>query len=792
MFKIQQVRADWSTAEAPAEWSQASCPPQIEGGAWRESLSAKQELSHWGDVWMMNPSTNQAPPRRYGFACLMCRRWKIKCDGKKPNCANCVKAKEICSYRESPGYNTHLVQQLQVSKKRVDDLEAQLRDLASLDHEERDRRLSEIVRDFDDLNVVERSPGQMTELSQSYDTDRDPESEDLPYGCPAGFSVGEHGKYYGATSRFHPLDSSNSRLIKMPGTEKQEHKASEEYHRKWLASNVRFQESIENVALKNLDNHADVPLDVCDTPLQIYWTWQAPLHNCVYRRSLGGPYCSPFLVNVIFAHAMRHTKDEDTRFNKLEKGEYFLRKAKELLLIEMEQEKPKICTIQGLLILAGRQCATGKSSEGWLYTGMAFRMLTDLGLHLYRGNLEGLDGLEPDNLEVRKRLYLSAYAWDKSISLCLGRPPSLTDLPYSPDSLFDTSDNDTEWKPVYLHGAESAYPVTESLNTLNFIHFCKLAKHLKLQNIFELEAKLRSFYQALPEPLRIQQSASSACCPPPHIFCLNILYHTMLILIFRPFFAWSRNEKLREHALAIRAQQVCTEAATKVNDFFRLYGSTFNFQNQTYLVSYCVYTAATIDIQQVQYEDSALAAAASNRLSTTLKMLESEARQTPGIKRSTDIIKSHLTPCPEERTLIPKTMPTYTGTQVQSKLEIRVPPDGGPVPSYQRTHNKSTLPTRPSYGQLKSPLSQSYHSAEAIPPQLQTHSGIIEAMEPRREGQLSPQDQMHDENIGSLMTQAMDVDTTWHDWEFFNAGGGFVPDNGGLVPFDPAYQFNMY
>ena len=40
-------------------------------------------------------------------------------------------------------------------------------------------------------------------------------------------------------------------------------------------------------------------------------------------------------------------------------------------------------------------------------------MIIDLGLNLYRGNLDGLDGLEPDDLEVRKRLYLSAFAWDK-------------------------------------------------------------------------------------------------------------------------------------------------------------------------------------------------------------------------------------------------------------------------------------------------------------------------------------------------------------------------------------------
>lgn len=141
----------------------------------------------------MNPSKGQPAPRRYGFACLMCRRRKIKCDGKKPNCANCIKAKEICSYKESPSYNVHLVHQLQQSKKRIEDLESQMRVLVDLDHDERRRRLADIVRDFDHLSMASTSPSQMTELSQSYDTDGETGGENLPYGKPADFSVGEHG-----------------------------------------------------------------------------------------------------------------------------------------------------------------------------------------------------------------------------------------------------------------------------------------------------------------------------------------------------------------------------------------------------------------------------------------------------------------------------------------------------------------------------------------------------------------------------------------------------------------------
>jgi hypothetical protein len=39
-------------------------------------------------------------------------------------------------------------------------------------------------------------------------------------------------------------------------------------------------------------------------------------------------------------------------------------------------------------------------------------MITDLGLHLKKDKASMLN-MEPDDLEVRKRLYLSVYAWDK-------------------------------------------------------------------------------------------------------------------------------------------------------------------------------------------------------------------------------------------------------------------------------------------------------------------------------------------------------------------------------------------
>jgi hypothetical protein len=118
----------------------------------------------------------------------------------------------------------------------------------------------------------------------------------------------------------------------------------------------------------------------------------------------------------------------------------------------------------------------------------------------------------------------------------------------------------------------------------------------------------------------------------------------MLILIFRPFFTWRWHSKLRDQPLAVRAQQVCTDQTIAVNELFRTYGRLFAFQYQSYLVSYCVYTAATIDVRLMQHDDKAVAEMAAGRLTITLQMLETEVKQTPGIKRSIEIIRSHLGP----------------------------------------------------------------------------------------------------------------------------------------------------
>ena len=64
-------------------------------------------------------------------------------------------------------------------------------------------------------------------------------------------------------------------------------------------------------------------------------------------------------------------------------------------------------------------------------------MMIDVGLHLDTQKLVGSEVLTPADVEARKRLYLSAYIWDKTLSLSIGRPSSLTRLPHAIDDMLE-------------------------------------------------------------------------------------------------------------------------------------------------------------------------------------------------------------------------------------------------------------------------------------------------------------------------------------------------------------------
>lgn len=230
---------------------------------------------------------------------------------------------------------------------------------------------------------------------------------------------------------------------------------------------------------------------------------------------------------------------------------------------------------------------------------------------------------------------------------------------------------------------------------------------------------------------------------------LSILYHTMLILIFRPFFMWQWRPNLREHPLSLRAQEVCTEEAANVNELLRAYGRLFNFRYQSYLVSYCVYTAATIDVRLIHHEDKGLAQEAADRLVITLRMLETEVKQTPGIKRSIDIIRSnvdHQWPVNSRSLPMEVSQNCVDGTNASS---------GELASVYESQFGQNVSSGSFLFPQQAAPLNDHTLAPEIQSRMFRGNSGGIQ---------------------NSIENQMLPTDDGWIDYNIEDWGGGFVPD----------------
>jgi hypothetical protein len=262
--------------------------------------------------------------------------------------------------------------------------------------------------------------------------------------------------------------------------------------------------------------------------------------------AIGGPYYSPFLLTVMSSHA--------ARFDSSKTSETLISKAR--LLLGAEIHRPScIPTVQALLQLSARDLAMGSTSQAWLYSGMAFRMVSDLGLYHSAASHANLNQLNAEDLEIRRRLFWSCYFWDKAISIYFGRMPVLLELPYNAPELsmshvyncciLDTNskivDDSAEIEPWSPHHGDSInlskvsvaeYPPAKSHAISSFENVCKLSIIMNdiilclysRRQTTDMDKKLRVIRESLdnwrsesPAQLKCDPDNLPQTCPVPHI-----------------------------------------------------------------------------------------------------------------------------------------------------------------------------------------------------------------------------------------------------------------------------------
>lgn len=205
-------------------------------------------------------------------------------------------------------------------------------------------------------------------------------------------------------------------------------------------------------------------------------------------------------------------------------------------------DSSEITTIQALLMMAQSLFALGdERSAAWLYAGIAFRMLIDLGIHADTSAQQSVRGLSDEDLEIRRRVFWAAFVVDKMQSLYQGRPVSLQESDSRvPITFLDTYEEYEHWMPfAYDRTVQETYPGSPAYSVSTFTGLCQLSaimnsilNHIYAEATFDkapeelselqktLDSRLRAWHDKLPIHLKLEPSKPPTVTPPPHVLSL--------------------------------------------------------------------------------------------------------------------------------------------------------------------------------------------------------------------------------------------------------------------------------
>jgi Fungal specific transcription factor domain len=374
-----------------------------------------------------------------------------------------------------------------------------------------------------------------------------------------------------------------------------------------------------------------VPPDLAIHLLDLHWNRQHHSFLLTYRPAImrnlaqgGGPYCSKLLLNAIFGCVSKYSDRLELRSdpqNPATAGGRFFQRVKELLPSEMET--PSIPLVVALLMVGSTLVSSGKQSTGWLYSGMAIRMVYDLGLHLDSRKSADLHRRTVEDLEIRRRVFWGAFICDKLQSLYLGRPATIQcrDAQVPPEFL-DTSEEEELWSP-YRDPKESNQssalpkPIQFSAPTYSVSTFRSLALLSKIMirvinkfyvigatryvssmhkgHLLAIGADLAHWEVNLPEHLRFEVITNP--CSTPNVMTLQAHYNCLIILLHRPFIADGHLRSSVGPTLTGSSWQKCTAAAQRLTLLVSAYRTHLTLRRAPYQIAYSVYVASTIHVR---------------------------------------------------------------------------------------------------------------------------------------------------------------------------------------------------
>ncbi|KAI9049455.1 hypothetical protein LZ554_006487 [Drepanopeziza brunnea f. sp. 'monogermtubi'] len=569
-------------------------PPQIFGGYSHDGLPSNMSLPdlsqpYLGDGGLMDESI-EAKRRRIARACDMCRKKKIKCDGKMPACTHCINYKTECIFtqvekKRNPPKGAKYIEGLE---NRLVRMESLLRLSGMLNEDDNGRtdlgtlekRLAENKRESQRASAAPgshpTSPSQISQVgggSTPRSTIASPEPpqvtsdvEKRKSGTPEKAeeevealsdmmcslvtnNCGET-RYIGSSSGFSIFSPKGIQWVndKTGDSSFQEMISSASVdENKWMYWKPEvFGDLFERRIFRRLP-----PKLECLSLLKDFFEnfncmfplfHQPTFMHLVDRQYSQDPYdgsgwWASLNVALALAHRLRVMsnlvpKEED------EKAWGYLKNAM-AVVTELTMRNTDLLSVQALLGLALFLQGTPNPQPSFFLVAAAIRASHSIGLHK-RGS--GFN-LNPVEIEQRKRVFWIGYMLDKDICLRSGRPPAQDDNDMNVDlPSADPDDNigniplaDGKGK-VNLFRLMCEFATIES-KVYNQLYSTKASKQSDgelLNTIGELDHILEEWKDSIPVDFRPEHEIKASHTPLIlHVVVLHFAYYNCLTTIHR-------------------------------------------------------------------------------------------------------------------------------------------------------------------------------------------------------------------------------------------------------------------
>lgn len=569
-----------------------NAPPQIFGNKFHSTSPVSPNMDNIASQMYtdttalldsLDSESNEAKRRRIARACDMCRKKKIKCDGKLPSCSHCTNYKTECIFtqvekKRNPPKGAKYIEGLENRLGRMENL-LRLSGLLGEDEVGTDLGMLEkrLQRREASLSAGESVPASPSQGTPSGSEHLSPGSQQTSGGSRSGDSL--RGRRSGDKSSDGGVEDLSDRMCSLITNNQGETKyigSSSSYSIfsptgvKWVNEKTGdnsfaqmiadgaqddskwaywqpgiFGDIFERRVYQSLPSKPETLALLkdyfenfnCIFPL----FHQATFMHLVDRQYSDDPYdgsgwWASLNIALAIAHRLRVmsnlvSKDADA------KGWMFLKNAM-AVYPELTMRNTDLLSVQALLGMALFMQGTPNPQPSFVLVAAAIRLSHSIGLHK-RGSTFNLNNAE---VEQRKRVFWIGYMLDKDLCLRAGRPPAQDDGDMNVELPNADPEDDIGNLPIpggkkfnlFRAMAEFATIQSRVYNELYSASASRQSDGELLNTIGELDKRLEQWKDDVPIDFRPEQEIKASHTPLiVHVVVLHFSYYNCLTTVHR-------------------------------------------------------------------------------------------------------------------------------------------------------------------------------------------------------------------------------------------------------------------